>query len=154
MLFMPGPLCAPPPCDAVEADRPLDDVPLETITASPAASVPRSGVTAACVPLIKSMCTGTGPAFPFCSTKTMPFPPAATLVPPAADVCPHGAAAEAEDVAEAEIVPEPDAVLCVRCLPLNAPLGRKLSACTGTTSALCAVCTPIEAFAVIPGSNV
>lgn len=100
------------------------------------------------------MCTGTGLALPFWSTKMMPLPPAATLVPPAADVCPHGEAAEAEDAAgEDDVAAGDDALLCERCLPLNAPVGRKLSAATGTMSALCAVCTPIEAFAVIPGSS-
>src|SRR5579872_2753541 len=125
-----------------------DDDPLETMTLSPAARVPRSGVTAACVPLTKSTRTRTGTGLPFCSTNSTLVPPADAVPETPAAVCPHGEAVLAAPCCGAAV----DVVLCLRCVN-ELDDGRKLSACVGTTSAFFAVCTLMVALAVMPGSS-
>ena len=148
MPFIPLGAAGEEPCDPGGAVRVV--LPAAIITSSPAASEPLSGVTAACVPLTRSMRTRTGFGLPFASTNSSPVLPAVTFAAPADAVCPHGEAALPEADGAATFV----AVAALRrCESCDAPEGRKLNDWTGTTRALRAVCTPIVAFAVIPGNN-
>src|SRR5579884_1678136 len=66
--------------------------PPDRMTLSPALSVPRSGVTAACVPLTRSIFTAIGTGLPVRCTKMTPLPPASVVLATPAPVCPHGEA--------------------------------------------------------------
>src|SRR6185437_602977 len=79
-------------------------------------------------------------------TKINPLLPAVTLPLALPEVCPHGDGA-------LDVLDLLDALGVRRRVREPVAAGRKLSACSGTTSAFFAVFTPIVAFAVIPGSS-
>ena len=92
----PGPpLCEELRCEVLARAAVVE--PSATITASPALSVPVTGVTAACVPLTRSTCTRIAFALPLSSTNTTPlfafaFPPAFAAVWPHGELCDVAAA--------------------------------------------------------------
>src|SRR6202790_5547267 len=122
-----------------------------------APSVPRNGVTDACVSPTRPTLTGTASSLPPRRTKIRPTEPEVTAPPPDPLVAPHGdpEVPFAPPRAEAPCALfAPDFALALRGVRVTAPAGGVyVNAATGTIVALatCATCT--VAFAVIPGRS-